>query len=194
MKTLHLIFKQSPLFALMVGVPSLVFATADGEIIPKGFDVSRYETLWKTSPFTLASAAAEGPGGFADQLVLVGFWKLGGSNSVVIRDKQKQTWSTVTQTPNPDGVSLVSIQESNQETTATIKKGEETATLKFDRVQIAATAPAQLQNPQAIVNTTSQVQTSIGMPQNNQAPQPSSFRRRQRVIAPPGQTVAPQPR
>jgi hypothetical protein len=112
--------------------------------MPKGYDVSRYEMLWKRSPFTLSSAGDETTFGFAQDMILGGIAKIGNTEMITIVDKKTQRRLLISPTAQPDGISLVSIQMDNdlKKTSATIRKGGETATIKYDMEYLAASAPA----------------------------------------------------
>ena len=114
-----------------------------GQEIPKGYEAGRYETLWTKSPFTLSSAAEGDAGGIGQDMTLAGIAKIGNTEMITIVDKKTQRRLTISPTSQPDGISLVSIQMDNdlKKATATIRKGGETATIKYDMDYLAASAP-----------------------------------------------------
>ena len=58
------------------------------DTIPKGFEVKRYESLWKRSPFTLESVIPELQKGFAGDLMLVGTSTVGTNHYVLIANSK----------------------------------------------------------------------------------------------------------
>ena len=102
--------------------------------IPQGFEVKRYESLWKRSPFTLESVVPELQKGFAADLMLVGTFSIGSRNYVTVVNTKTSQRFLVSETLNSNGILLVSIEKNEDPTkvTATLKKGEETSIIKFD--------------------------------------------------------------
>jgi hypothetical protein len=108
--------------------------------IPQGFETKRYETMWKRSPFTLESVVPEMQKGFAADLSLVGTSVVGTNNYVMLLDKKTSERFLVSETLNPKGISLVSIEQDDDpaKVTATLKKGAETSIIKFDPAALTA--------------------------------------------------------
>lgn len=118
-----------------IGFSSLsLFATPSSDTLPKGFEVKRYEALWKRSPFTLESIVPELQKGFAADLMLVGTFSIGPRNYATVLNSKTLLRFLVSETLNSNGILLVSIAKNEDPTkvTATLKKGEETSIIKFD--------------------------------------------------------------
>jgi len=109
-------------------------ADLSSNTIPKGFEIKRYEALWKRSPFTLESVVPELQKGFAADLMLVGTFSIGPRNYVTVINSKTAQRFLVSETLNSNGILLVSIEKNEDPTkvTATLKKGEETSIVKFD--------------------------------------------------------------
>ncbi|MBX7158309.1 MAG: hypothetical protein K1X66_07990 [Verrucomicrobiae bacterium] len=126
--------KLSFLFLIGIFIFISTHATLSESAIPQGFEVKRYESIWKRSPFTLESVVPELQKGFATDLSLVGTSVVGTNNYVMLLDKKTSDRFLVSETLNHKGISLVSIQRDDDPTkvSATLKKGAETSIIKFD--------------------------------------------------------------
>ncbi|MEZ5404803.1 MAG: hypothetical protein R3F23_01140 [Verrucomicrobiia bacterium] len=120
------------LMGIFIFIPT--HANSSESVIPQGFEVKRYENIWKRSPFTLESVIPELQKGFANDLSLVGTSVVGTNNYVMLLDKKTSERFLVSETLNHKGISLVSIQRDDDPTkvNATLKKGAETSMIKFD--------------------------------------------------------------
>jgi hypothetical protein len=136
-------------FALLLGgslCSALSFVKAD--VIPGGFAVDRYSSLWEHSPFTVSSIQQLViPPGFADKLALVGIIKIGSENMVTLFNKDSLERISVSTNSSPEGMKIVSVEldKDPQKDSVTIQKGDEIAKVKFDKIpagsgQVAQTA------------------------------------------------------
>jgi hypothetical protein len=127
---------------LLLGGFCCIFSLARAGVIPDGFPVSRYTSLWEHSPFTTASVQQEvSPDGFASKLALVGVARIGSEDMATLLNKESQERITVSSQPNDQGLKLVLV-ESNADilkASVTIQKGGETAKVKFDQSLLAVT-------------------------------------------------------
>ena len=129
--------------------------SADGaadEIVSAPFPVSRYEPLWKNSPFQLESIAPPVQSeGLAQRFVLGGILRENGEPVVWVRERATQQSHKVTRnTTNNLGLSLVEIDESMQkqsEASATVRLGSEQGVIKFDSAAAGAIPGAGMAPP-----------------------------------------------
>lgn len=194
--------KHVPPFLLMLGVlllaaPALVAATN----IPASYEASRYESLWKHSPFTLSSISDEqGPSNpITERYSLGGAYTIGSDDYIfVVNRTNPQERFVVSKTPNAQGLSLVSVTYNNatpDKTVAVIKQGDETGTISFDAAQIKAGATASAANPGMPPGN---IPGQPPRPLPNYTPQPTPGSparviRRPRIIAPPPGTTPSTP-
>lgn len=155
--------------------------------LPQSYPISRYEPLWKHNPFTVSSVSEQSNAGFAQQLVLTGYGKIGSKEYITVFNRQTQERQFLSTTPNAQDMKLVSVQVNPValKTTATIQKGSETSVLQFDPTISAPAASAQPNAvPAPMVNNPGNPVAPIGP----QAPL-RSFRRNRPIPAIPN----PQP-
>lgn len=126
--------KQTVLWSLVGLITSPALGNLPFDTLPEGFTLKRYETLWKRSPFTLESVVPELQKGFAADLMLVGTSTVGTNHYVMLVNSKNAQRLLVSETLNPNGISLVTITKHEDPTkvTATLKKGGETSIVKFD--------------------------------------------------------------
>ena len=161
--------------------------------VPEGYPATRYESLWKRSPFTLSSITEEqGPtSAFSERYSLGGAYTVGKKDYVIVVNRTNpQERLTVSAEPNEQGLTLLSVSYDNDapmKTTAVIKQGEETGPIAFDEALIKSTA-------------TAAANAAVAMPPP-QVPRPPTYtpgppgaptRRivRPRIIAPPPGTTS----
>ncbi len=130
--------------------PSVVEAPAITETssgLPKVLDISRYAALGKKSPFTLASTSEEAAD-FAKDLILTGYVRLDGEDFVMVANKTKPDRILVGKKPAPaaQGMILVRVDKDPSgdatKMRAQLKKGSETATLKYEATVGVGAPPA----------------------------------------------------
>ena len=147
--------------------PPVTTQTLSG--LPQPMNPERYAPLGKKSPFTLASAGEEAAD-FAKDLFITGYVRLGGEDYVMVANKTKPDRILVGKSPSPSaqGMLLVEFKKDSSgnpaKMQAKVKKGTETATLKYEASGGGGGAPA----PMAAVPTP-QTPALPGQPQGNQA-------------------------
>ena len=118
---------------------------ANAGVIPDGFPVNRYVSLWEHSPFTIASVQQEvAPEGFASRLALVGVAKIGSEDVVTLLNKESQERFSVGAKPDAQGLKIVTVEPNADplKVSVTIQKGGETGRVKFDQTLLAAVQAA----------------------------------------------------
>ena len=108
----------------------------DKDILPKGFDVARYQKLWERNPFTLVtpSVAQAAPSIFS-KLVLLSWLQDKDKDIVFVQDTETNEVKKVTKnaSDNPDGLRLISV-NANQNPSlieAKLTNGKEEGVVKF---------------------------------------------------------------
>lgn len=105
--------------------------------IPLGLEFSRFAALGKKSPFTLASSTEEAAD-FAKDLVLAGFVRLEGEDFIMVANKTKPERVLVGKKPSSAALGMVLVEVKKDPSgnpakmEAKIRKGAETATLKYE--------------------------------------------------------------
>lgn len=130
-------------FSLFVAgsVLSILSSFAKAGVVPEGYPIGRYSSLWEHSPFTIASVQTDTvQANFASKLALVGLAKIGSDNLVTLLNKDSQERISVSSEANEQGIKLVSVDADSDplKTTVTIQQGNETAKVKFDPALLAA--------------------------------------------------------
>lgn len=110
--------------------------------VPEAHPLARYDIIASRSPFTLASVLDQSNASFAQNLVLVGFAKLGGEHYVTVMDRTTQVRQTLSLKANAQGIEVVEVKPNSDplQASAVLRKGGETATVKFDEA-ILKTVP-----------------------------------------------------
>jgi len=169
--------------------------------VPEGYSAERYEAMWRRSPFTLSSVTEEPVAGFAEQLSLSSIMMVGDEPHVSILNKQTQKRFSVSPGKPSDGIEIVSVTSpsSPREAEALIRKGVETAKIRFDLNLLKATAAAPgpqppMPQPGVIPQPGSVPQPPGTQPgiQPGTPPNPNAIRTRRRVII-PSQPAPPAP-
>lgn len=125
--------------AIACGTPGAVSVRADDATLPgDGYSASRYEDLWKKSPFAVATAEAAPD---SPDFMLVGIASVDGVSYASVIDKKTQEHFIVASDRPSDGLSLTSITPGHDgiETFAVMQKDGQPITLKLESV--AAGAP-----------------------------------------------------
>ena len=113
-------------------------------VIPVGYSLDRYSSLWKRSPFTIASVQQEVvPAGFASKFALVGLAKIGSEDVVTLLDKESQERIILSSQEGAQDLKLILVERDADplKTSVTIQKGGETGRVKFDPSLLAAANP-----------------------------------------------------
>lgn len=116
---------------------------ATAGIVPDGYPVTRYSSLWERSPFTISSVHQDlVPAGFAAGLALVGVAKIGTEDFVILLNKDSQERINVGSKANELGFKLISVEPNADplKVSVTIQKGSEVAQVKYDQTLLAAQA------------------------------------------------------
>lgn len=123
--------------ALPVNTTEPPVATQTLSGLPQPINPERYAPLGKKSPFTLASAGEEAAD-FARDLFIAGYVRLGGEDYVMVANKTKPDRILVGKSPSPSAQGMVLVEfkkdpsGSPAKMQAKVKKGTETATLKYE--------------------------------------------------------------
>lgn len=109
---------------------------ADQFIVPEPLPPNRYAVIWEKSPFALKTAAPalEAGRSFAAELNLAGLADVDGEVTVYLKNSKSGEYLTVTPTATPESdVVLVKINEHEdpQQVSVEVRKGTETATVKY---------------------------------------------------------------
>jgi len=122
-------------------------ASSPGEGLPGALNAGRFAALAKKSPFTLASTSEESAD-FAKDLILAGYFRMDGQDFVMVANRTQPTRLMVgTQaSPAAQGLVLVKVERDPSgdptKLRAQIRKGSETATLKYEASAASAGQPA----------------------------------------------------
>lgn len=118
-------------------------AASPGEGLPVVLNAGRFAALAKKSPFTLASTTEENAD-FAKDLILAGYFRTDGKDYVLVANRSHPTRLMVGTQPSPaaQGLVLVKVERDPSgdptKLRAQIRKGTETATLKYEAAGEAA--------------------------------------------------------
>lgn len=117
-------------------VPSSGDVDESGEgLVSPAFPLSRYEDLWKNSPFQLESIAPPTVSeGLAQRYALTGIAHIDGEPLVFLMERATQQRLMLEKKGEKGGISLVQVDEQKKydESTATIRRGGEVGVIKFD--------------------------------------------------------------
>lgn len=118
------------------------------DIVPPPFPLSRYEDLWKKSPFQLESVAPPvESAGLAQRYALTGIAEINGEPIAFVMERATQQRMMVRKEGDAggSGLSLVQIDMSPKkydESTVTLRQGAEVGVVKFDAGPAMPAAPA----------------------------------------------------
>lgn len=120
-----------------------LFAQAPGDSWMQPRTMEQFAGLLKRSPFTLPTAEESSP--LAERFALTGAYALDGEQVVFVIDKTTQSREKVTLAPNATGLRLVEYlpDADPRKMRATIRLGEQTATISFQESATPA-APNQI--------------------------------------------------
>jgi hypothetical protein len=110
---------------------------ATGDIVPPPFPLSRYEELWKKSPFQLESTAPPvESAGLSQRYALTGIAEINGEPIAFVMERATQQRMMVRQAGGGgNGLSLVQVDVADgkyDESTVTLRQGAEVGVVKFD--------------------------------------------------------------
>jgi len=161
--------------------------------VPSPLSLARFSALAKKSPFTLASTTEENAD-FAKDLVLAGYFRMDGQDFVMVANRTRPERLMVgTQTsPSAQGLVLVKVERDPSgdptKLRAQIRKGTETALLKYE----AAPAPSAAPPSQPVPGQPAQAQASAQVPGQaagtpaQAGPKSPAIIRRRVIPIPPG--------
>lgn len=110
-------------------------ARTEDDLVSPAFPLSRYEGLWKNSPFQLESIAPPTVSeSLAQRYALTGIASIDGVPLVFLMERATQQRIMLKKDKEEGGVSLVQVDEQKKydESTATIRRGGEVGIVKFD--------------------------------------------------------------
>ena len=124
---------------LAFGISSSAFAADD--FVPTPQDISRYEHIWKSSPFVSASEPVQQSESLTNRMVLTGFAKINGSDVAFLFDRTDLRRFTITKGNPVKGVELVSVDNRGRlkDSTVRIKIGSDVGDIKYDASSAAGT-------------------------------------------------------
>lgn len=106
------------------------------DLVPPPFPLSRYETLWKRSPFQLESVAPPvESAGLAQRYALTGLAEVGGEPIAFLMERTTQQRMMIKKDAGQAGLTLVQVDVATDKysnSTATIRQGAEVGVVKFD--------------------------------------------------------------
>jgi hypothetical protein len=108
---------------------------AENTLLPPAFPLSRYEPLWKRSPFQLESVAPPvASEGLAQRYALTGIAEINGDPIAFLLERATQTRHMIDRQEDPSGLSLltVDVAKNYNESTVTVRMGSEVGVIKFD--------------------------------------------------------------
>ena len=109
--------------------------SAENNLLPPAFPLSRYENLWKRSPFQLESVAPPVTSeGLGQRFALTGIAEINGDPIAFLLERATQTRHMIDRKDDPSGLSLLSVDVAKNytESTVTVRMGSEVGVIKFD--------------------------------------------------------------
>ncbi len=108
----------------------------EDELVPPPFPLSRYEALWKRSPFQLESVAPPvESAGLAQRYALTGLAEVGGEPIAFLMERSTQQRMMIKKGASEGGLTLVQVDvaaDKYSNSTATVRQGAEVGVVKFD--------------------------------------------------------------
>ena len=103
--------------------------------------LTRYEHIWKSSPFVSASEPVQQSESLTNRMVLTGFAKINGSDVAFLFDRTDLRRFTITKGSPVKGVELVSVDNRGRlkDSTVRIKIGSDVGDIKYDASSAAGT-------------------------------------------------------
>lgn len=146
MRNLSLAQKTRTLAALLAGCWLLVGIGRSDDMLPKGFEVSRYQSIWERNPFTLVTPSLGGPASAFSKLILVNWLHDKGKDILFVEDTETNEVKKVTKEEgtNSDRLRLVEVVPNKNPSLifAKLTNGREEGIVKFkfDQAQNAPVA------------------------------------------------------
>lgn len=118
---------------LLFGIIPFISAKGNG-YVPEVFTEERYQHIWSRKPFSPPTPLAPPTEveGIAQQYILSGLLKIGNEWIAFVQDRKSLKRHNVTKTVNEIGLELVSVKESSEAPTATLRCGQQTGVIRFD--------------------------------------------------------------
>jgi hypothetical protein len=207
------------LAALLAGCWLLAGIGRSDETLPKGFDVSRYQSIWERNPFTLVTPSlGQGPASPFSKLILVNWLHDKGKDTLFVEDTETNEVTKVTKEEgaNADHLRLIEVVPNKNPSLifAKLTNGREEGIVKFkfdqENRQVVANpgmprVPGQPpfgpnartfgNNPGGPVRRTPALPAGVNQPNFQQAPAnaPNAQEiRRRRMLPTPTQNLVPQ--
>ncbi len=174
-------------FSFLLTLLGIVWA--EEAAIPSSFPTERYQPMWERSPFVLPTPeVAVVETGFADDLVLTGYSKIGEAYYVTLQNKKTQQKVIVSPDEAPDGMKVSTVLDNSNllEVIVVLTKGDNKAEVKFDPNLFASRAPSEGGEamPPPPIQVSTPVMNQPGQTPGTQVLPRSKFRRQARVIVP----------
>jgi hypothetical protein len=141
MRNLTLPCKTHTLAGLLAGCWLLVVTGRSDEMLPKGFDVARYQQIWERNPFTLVTPSLAGPASPFSKLILVNWLHDKGKDILFVQDTETNEVKKVTKEEgtNSDQLRLIEVVPNKNPSLVFAKltngKEEGIVKFKFDQAQ-----------------------------------------------------------
>jgi hypothetical protein len=217
---IHAALGPRTMAALLAGCWLLGGIGRSDDTLPKGFDVSRYQSIWERNPFTLVTPSlGQGPASPFSKLILVNWLHDKGKDILFVEDTETNEVKKVTkeQGANSDQLRLIEVVPNKNPSLvfAKLTNGREEGIVKFkfDQANTQAVNPnpgmprapgqppigpnsRQFGNtPGGAVRRTPQLPAGVNQPnfQQGQANAPNAQEiRRRRMLPTPAQNLVPQ--
>jgi hypothetical protein len=135
MRNLTLACKTYTLAGLLAGCWLLVGIGRSDDMLPKGFDVSRYQQIWERNPFTLVTPSLGGPASPFSKLILVNWLHDKGKDILFVQDTETNEVRKVTKEEdgNSDQLRLIEVVPNKNPSLifAKLTNGKEEGIVKF---------------------------------------------------------------
>jgi hypothetical protein len=135
MRNLTLACKIHALVAAFAGCWLLVGIGRSDDMLPKGFEVARYQQIWERNPFTLVTPSLGGPASPFSKLILVNWLHDQGKDIVFVEDTETNEVKKVTKEEgaNSDRLRLVEVVPNKNPSLifAKLTDGKEEGIVKF---------------------------------------------------------------
>jgi len=150
---------------------------------PETYDISRYEHIWKQSPFYLETTVMKVSDGLEKRFALTGIAKVGGKPMAFLLDRSSQLTIAVSPEANKEGLELLSILQNPdpRHSNATIRLGNEQAVIQFDPATLATTGAGGAVN---VPQEQQEASVANGNPANGSPPRPVRVIRRAPIRLP----------
>lgn len=97
--------------------------------------LSRYEEVWKASPFVVSAETAPQAESLAQRYALNGLARIGNQDVAFLLDRKTLRRFSVTAAQPENGVELIEVQDNGKDFAAKIRVGAEVATLRYQETK-----------------------------------------------------------